>query len=345
MTQRSTGTGTGQAPEKMEELILRVLQGHASAEEEALLDAWVAENAENRQIYEEIREVWTLAERASPSVRALKRPSAAELVEAARAEDSSPAEAPRRPLRKRHWGISSLLAAAAIAALAFGLQSVPAPPPGGPQYFSVAELSTGIGETVTAQLDDGTIVRLGGDSHLRLDGTDGSRNVWLDGQAFFAVAHDPEAPFTVRTAAGNARVLGTRFDVRARDADLRLVVVDGRVQVSAAADEQHVEEVGASQMTQVIDGERVFVSEISDVFRLLEWMEGSLIFQSTPLREVARELEERYGIPVEVVDSTVAERTITAWFNDEPFVDAVSVICRAADVRCDVTEERVRIGL
>lgn len=338
-------TDTGSLPDEIEELILRVLQGHASEEEDDQLQVWRAESVENRQKYEDIRDIWALAERASPSVRALKRPSASELVKRVKEGSQGQNADLRAPRRSRNWVTISLLAAAAIAALALGLQSAPSGAESAHPYFGVAELSTGADETVTARLDDGTIVRLGGDSHLRMDGTGGTRNVWLDGQAFFAVAHDPEAPFTVRTAAGNARVLGTRFDVRARDSDLRLVVVDGRVRVSAGVDEQHVEEVGASHMTQVIDGQRVFVSEVSDVYSLLEWMEGSLIFQSTPLHEVARELEERYQVPVEVSDPAVADRMITAWFNQEPFTDAVRVICRAADVMCDVTEERVRIGL
>lgn len=336
-------------PEQIEELILRSLQGATSRPEEERLEAWLAASPTNRERHDQLRRVWTMAERVSPAVRSLQRPSARDLVAAGgspeRTSDGRTTDAPSRA--RPRWGLwlAPLAAAAAISAVALGVQTMGVGDPESEIHFGVAEFSTGPQETVTARLDDGTIVRLGASSTLRMDGTDGARNVWLDGQAFFAVAHNPDAPFTVRTSAGTARVLGTRFDVRARDSDLRLVVVDGRVRVAAGPDERYAEEVGASEMSQVIGGERVYVSQVSDVFSLLEWMEGSLIFQATPLDQVAQELSHRYGISAEVVDPGVADRRITAWFNDEPLDATVTVICRAADVRCDVDVDRVRIGL
>ena len=56
--------------------------------------------------------------------------------------------------------------------------------------------STGVGQTFTARLDDGTRVQLNTDSAVRVRFDKGQRKVVLmRGQAFFDVAHDAAHPF------------------------------------------------------------------------------------------------------------------------------------------------------
>jgi transmembrane sensor len=328
------------------ELMVRALQGLATEDEKRLLGEWLDASPQNRARFEELRLVFGLAERACPQVRSLRRPRARDLL-----RESAPVVPPAAgsrvgtPRRVAFRWLVPLAAAAGIGALTIGVHLKPPPPPDPAPLFATGEFSTGPREAVTIRLGDRTIVRLGPSSLLQVDGTGGKRNVWLEGDAFFAVAHHPDAPFTVRTPSGTATALGTRFDVSARQKDLRLVVVDGRVRVEAGAAQQYVEELGPKQMVQVVDTGRMFVSEVPDVYAVLEWMEGALVFQSTPLGSVVMELERRYGLPVSLVDSALMNRTITAWFTDEPLERVVTVICRAANLTCDVSEAGVRLGL
>jgi transmembrane sensor len=324
----------------MDELIVRSLQERATRDEERALAAWLEAAADNRAYYEEQRQLWELAATTSHAAGAPPQPRARDLVARTAAEQAGPALMPRRRLR---W-YEPLAAAAVVLGLLLGgalfLREAAEPAP----YFGVAEFATGAREFVTVRLDDGTIVRLGPSSNLQLDGSGGQRDVWLEGDAFFAVARHDNAPFVVRTRAGNARVLGTRFDLHARNEDLRVVVVDGRVRVESGASGQH-EEVGPNEVSHIIGGGRPYVTQVPDVYALLEWMKNALVFQATPLDRVAEELEHRYGVPVELADPAVAGRTITAWFTDEPLDAAIGVICRVAEVRCTVSENIVRIGL
>lgn len=331
----------------MDELIVWELQGRATHAERRTLAAWLEASAENRAYYEELRRVWDMASTVSPASGLPPRPRATELVQRQAAEDTTvvplrPAHEPRR--RGLRW-YGPLVAAAAMVGLVLGVgiftrdTTQPAP------FFGAAEFSTGPRERVTVRLADGSIVRLGPSSTLQLDGSDGNRNVWLEGDAFFAVARHEDSPFVVQTRVGSAHVLGTRFDLHARDENLRLVVVDGRVRVASGSTGQHAEEVGPSEMSHIIEGGRPYVSQVPDVYALLDWMKEALVFQATGLDRVAEELEYRYGVPVEVVNPDLVGRTITAWFTDEPLDVAVTVICRVAEVRCDVSEAGVRIGL
>ena len=164
--------------------------------------------------------------------------------------------------------------------------------------------------------------------------------MWLDGQAFFAVAREDARRFVVRTRAGDATVLGTRFDVRVEEDGMQVFVVEGRVAHQAGGHEVQVE---AMEVSRTTGGGIPSVEPIDDPEALLSWLGEFLVFQTTPMREVARELERRYGVPVRLADPAVAERTVTAWFTNESLEHVLLIVCRAADARCQIGENTISI--
>jgi transmembrane sensor len=187
---------------------------------------------------------------------------------------------------------------------------------------------------VTARLDDGSVVRLAPKSRLRVQPIADRREVWLDGEAFFAIAPDSARPFTIRTRNGAVEVLGTRFDLRVVGSELRLVVTDGRVALTAGAERRVVT---AGQMAHLDRGVPV-VQALASPDTLLDWMGGFLAFQNTPLRQVARELEHRFGVRVLLPDSALASRTVTAWFTGHDLDQVLAVICGAVDAHCTLRD-------
>ena len=202
------------------------------------------------------------------------------------------------------------------------------------------EVVTGVGETTTARLHDGTVIRLAPQSRLFLPASPGEREVTLEGKAFFAVASNPDNPFLVRTPAGEARVLGTRFELDVRQDELRLLVVDGRV---ALATERTEIDVRSQQLTYVRSGEDPLTLEIEDVWPLLAWMGDFLAFESTPLSEVRLELKRRFGVELEFHHPSLAEETVTVWFGAEPIEEVVLVLCRLTDTSCSLDNSQVHM--
>ena len=86
-------------------------------------------------------------------------------------------------------------------------------------------------------LSDGTVVYLNAESKLRFpvqfDGN--NRIVELEGEGYFQVVHDENAPFVVKTAGMNVQVLGTEFNVSAytEDTVIQTTLVSGSVRVSS----------------------------------------------------------------------------------------------------------------
>jgi len=204
--------------------------------------------------------------------------------------------------------------------------------------WGATEVVTGATELATVELGEGSVVRLAPSSRLRvLAGRE--RAVHLEGRAFFAVQRMPRQPLVVHTAGGDARVLGTRFELATNADRLELHVVEGRVALNTPR--EHVE-VGPGEAGAVANG---VVSRPSRVATpaVATWVGTFLAFQATPLGEAAREIERVYGTPVTIVDTTLARETITATFTDRPVQEVVNVVCAVLSARCEVKDGRVRI--
>lgn len=193
---------------------------------------------------------------------------------------------------------------------------------------------------MTVALADGTVVRLAAGSTLRFAADAERREAWLTGRAFFGVRHEAERPFVVHTDLGQTRVLGTRFEVRHSDDELRVVVVEGRVSVSGSSGRST--DVNPGQVVRLgANGDFSLTTE--DVQALLDWEQGLLVFQATPLSTVADELDRHFGVGVDL-RADLAERRITAWFDDEPLEEVVSSICLVVGVPCTVDRDSVFVG-
>ncbi len=319
----------------MDEVIAQSLEGRASDDEEAEILRWRRASAENEARYQQMVEVWRITRGYLKGVET-KPPSPAVIA----------AEAEGRRTRRKARGRSAALRAGLLAAgLVVGFLAADRTGEDGSQRVETGEVVTGMGETSTVRLSDGTVIRLAPESRLMTDGVGEreERSVRVEGQAFFAVARDEERPFRVGTPGGRVEVLGTRFDLEARQGDVRLVVVEGKVTVVGEGDEEGME-VASRQVGRVRDGETPWVVDVDDVWPLLGWMERFLAFEATPLGEVAVELESRFGVQVELAEGELEEETVTVWFGDEPLEEVLFVICRLVEADCTVENSTVRMS-
>lgn len=314
-----------------DELIFRALQGRISSKEEEELRAWRKADPRHEERYQGFAAVWRVTREYDEAISTTPPP-----VDAVTAMDPSAGRARRR------WHGVLWPAAAAAAAFVVGLGVAQVGSVGevvAPE--AVAEVVTGVGETATARLPDGTVVRVAPESRLVLPAAGNEREVSLDGQAFFAVVRNPEEPFMVRTPSGDARVLGTRFELAARGGHFRLLVVEGEVAVSSSDTEVSV---GPRQMTHLREGEQPATVEVEDVWALLGWMGQFLAFESTPLREVRAELERRFDVRLQFDDPALADETVTVWFGDEPIEEIASVLCRLVESECAMDDSLIRMS-
>ena len=322
----------------MDELISRSLKSQTSPEEEERLRAWRESDPANEARQADIAWLMRASDDLLEHTSAPPPPSAEGLVQRAaprwgRGERTRGGW--RRPAAR--WGGGLALLAAAMLAW-FVL--LPAVRRGPSVQFGAGEFATGPGETGTLVLGDGSVVRLAPNSRLSVPGVRGSRELFLSGTAYFSVVRMPDAPFRVRTDAGDAVVLGTRFELRTREDDLRLVVLEGAVSLGARGEPVVVR---AGEMSRVSQGTASPAVKVADVGAMVSWLRRFIVFQDTPLREAAVELEHEYGVRIEVTDSALAQQTLTGWYADKELDDVLTLVCGVLQARCTVQDSVVTI--
>jgi transmembrane sensor len=184
--------------------------------------------------------------------------------------------------------------------------------------LAMRELVTGPGQRMVVELKDGTTVTIAPRTRLRVSATFGvsDRNVTLDGEAFFDIAHQSREPFVIRTRNAVTRVLGTRLNLRAYDSTTTVAVVDGKISLAR-------EDATASSGLIVPAG---YVGTLEpngeaqlrrgDLERYIGWVQGRLVFRETPLPDVLDDIGRRFDVRVSVDDPLLLRQRLTADWPD-----------------------------
>ena len=314
----------------MDHLLFRSLKGDTTASEEAKVREWRQSAPDNESYYRQLGGLLKLT-------AAAYGPSDEEIGPAPDIHSTTTTR------HRRHWlwWLTAGLGTVAASAVLFIFMQA-SPQSRELLSLGVDEFVTGSSDVATVQLRDGTIVRLAPNSRLRLTGSPGEREVTLDGRAYFAVAKLNGNPFTVKTHVGDAVVLGTRFEADTRGDELRVLVVEGRVALAAAGSRV---ELGAGEMGRAMEGAVSAPMKVADVQKLLEWTGNFLVFQRTPIEEVAAEIERNFDLSIDIVGRNLAEQTVTAWFNDPTAEDIVRVVCKVLAATCAIDNRKATIDL
>jgi len=173
--------------------------------------------------------------------------------------------------------------------------------------------ATDTGEQRIVQLGDGSTLTLDSRSRVRVRFSDHERDVdLLEGQALFQVAKDPARPFVVRSDSTHVRAVGTQFDVYRKVSGTTVTVVEGRVAVSPAAADAI--QVSAGDQVVVMPS-KVMRPDHADVAAATAWTRRELVFESTPLAEVAQEFNRYNARQLIVSDASLSDFHVTGVFS------------------------------
>jgi transmembrane sensor len=273
-------------------------------------DAWLRQSPQHVRVYLELLPTWEDAALPLPGQSA----SAGQLIAWARQSESvvswhgtrestAPAaiaavincQAARSPSKSRlprirlAWAASMVLAT--VGAFLFWSFN-----------FKGQTYTTGIGEQRIIKLDDGSTVELNTASRIRVHFSKHQRDIDLSqGQALFHVAKDRTRPFIVASNVTRIRAVGTEFDVYRRESGTTVTVLEGQVTVLNNSARTNA---GTADATPLSEGEQITVNapaaaappsrRHTNVSTAIAWTQHRLIFDATPLTEVAAEFN-RYN--------------------------------------------------
>ncbi len=191
-----------------------------------------------------------------------------------------------------------------------------------------AAYATALGALETVRLTDGSQATLSSESRIDVALSRRERRIDLQrGEALFEAAKDASRPFVVNAGDHRIVAVGTRFSVR-RDRDaLRVAVTEGTVRLDMpGADGSAGPETllpAGSVAIATAAGVSVRRNDPGAAERALEWREGYLRFQDTPLREAAEEFNRFNARKLMMGDADVAALRIGGqfrWSNLDGFV-------------------------
>lgn len=208
-------------------------------------------------------------------------------------------------------------------------------------------LATPVGGEYQVVLSDGSRVWLNALTELRYPEIfkEDCREVYLSGEAYFEVEHDPERPFVVVANGVEVTVYGTRFNVNNYGTDVvRTVLVDGKVGIRVAGSGKEVV-LSPSDMAECFEGTREVKVRKVDPYVYTAWKEGKFVFEDEPVEEIMARLSNWYGIKVFYTDERVKKQTFTGVITRYTEVgNVLHLIGETAVVRFQLNGNVVTVG-
>ncbi|AEG01266.1 FecR family protein [Methylomonas methanica] len=189
-------------------------------------------------------------------------------------------------------------------------------------YF--ADYRTTTAEQRLVRLEDGSTVLLNTNSSLSVDYAADARTVSLSGEAYFSVTGNPDRPFTVHTAGGEVRALGTAFDVKQIGDDLTITVYEHAVRVALKQGET-VERLQEGQRVSSHGG-HVDALESVNLRQTAAWQRRQLVFAGQPLAQVVEELNRYRKGRIVIFGQDLAEHRVTGVFDTHEPEQALATI-------------------
>lgn len=120
---------------------------------------------------------------------------------------------------------------------------------------------------------------------------DSNRNLNLTGEAYFKVAKGKK--FTVHTSLGDITVLGTQFNVKARNNRLDVVCYEGKVQVQS---KQYTKIITKKENVSLVEGHPIVLPPVTTEAPV--WTKKEIEFVKNNLAEVLQEIERKFNIAI-----------------------------------------------
>lgn len=282
----------------MDELLMKYIRGEASADEREQVVRWIDADAAHERQYRRMRKLYDVS-----------------------LWNGDEAKIERRPGRIFLFFREALKVAAFLAIGFFVAQWW-----GGkiPQDAEMQTIFVPAGQRAELTLADGTRVWLNARSTLRFPNRfeRDARRVELDGEGFFDVARDEQAPFTVETEQYDIQVLGTEFNVKAyHESDFfETSLLEGCVELRDANN---------TPLLCMKPNERVVAAHgtlqrgvIPDV-NYFRWREGLFCFDNETIGDLIQKLQLYYDVHIVVKKPSLMQYRYSGKFRIKDGVEHV----------------------
>lgn len=370
-------------------LVSKKITGEASAGELLLLERFIEADPSRRSILESLEEFWassspSLAKQSGLNAESaylahisrlnsieLSVPSVSNNTEA----EILPFPETKKPFYKQRFSYWLALFLFIIGlGIFYGLRSKTSAPENLVENTSghiLNEVSISPGSRSKIQLPDGSQVWINASSKLSYPKTFSpkSREVYLDGEAYFDVVHDPAHPFIVHTSAIDIKALGTAFNVKSYDADptIEATLIHGSIEVSRPGQpnsptillKPHEKLVlnksleprvlgNSPQSSRITYANAISVSPVkmnrpdSEIVETA-WVYNKLAFEDEKFADIARKMEKWFKVNITIESTRLSNYTLTGSFVNENIDEALKMLQYFVPFKYTIEENEVKI--
>lgn len=206
----------------------------------------------------------------------------------------------------KFWRMAAVQAAAVIA-LAIGVNYL---------FFSTAlpdkmyAIEVPAGERIKVTLEDSTVVWLNGGTRLTHPAVfaKDTRRVRVDGEAYFEVKRDEKRPFIVETFACDLQVLGTTFNVEAREQEntLQAALLTGSLKACNFRSGQSKDVIMRPNDLLSYAGGAYTLGKVANT-GVYQWQDDIINIEGLRFDEMMHLLEKVFGVSISIERETLPE--------------------------------------
>lgn len=325
-----------------EELLIRYLNRTCSDQELKEIAVWVTADKANARWLLEMQRTWSLKDES--------RFSDPTRIATAYWKFISGQDKKKQPVNphKSVWSIvrwaKFAVAAAVLFLFTFNIYQNLMEEPLNDDAWNTIEVPAG--QSVSLTLSDGSNVWLNSKSKFMYPSQFSSKNrsVKLEGEAYFEIAHNEKAPFSVSMPHLFVKVLGTKFNAMAYPEENSLItLLEGKVDVSFPAGNESVillsnEQASYSSETGLVK----MKCEDADAFR--NWTSGKLSFSDQRLDDIMEVIERKYNVRVHIESEELAAERFTCNTKPDPTLKQVlNLLKNTRKLNYKITDKEVLI--
>jgi len=212
---------------------------------------------------------------------------------------------------------------------------------------TLIEIEAPVGSRTNIELADGTKVWLNHGSKLKYPSQFSAENreVFLTGEGYFEVAHNPQKKFIVKTEKIQITALGTCFNVLAypKKSFVKTTLVEGKVLVEKRIGNSKAIKICEMEPNQLVKfnlEKNSYSCAATNVSKQISWKDGVLVFDNDPIDEVADRLSRWFNVEFIIKDSKVKHYLYTAKFVDETLPQILELMEIATPISYKITSRK-----
>ncbi|MDR6786591.1 transmembrane sensor [Pedobacter africanus] len=307
--------------DRFTELLAKKMTGELSADESAEFNKLISVNKSYRAEYEQLKDYWAQEARTYPNMQGIL------------AEIKEQAGITQQQTRSYAWiGRTAAILFLTISAV-FAYRFFLSKEKFNETTVSWKEVKASSGQVLKLTLADGSRITLNSESGIRYPEvfSGQSREVHLDGEAYFDVAEDHDHPFILHTQEMDIRVLGTAFNVKSykNDPVKEATLFRGSIEVNLPGLQDKKLKLKPADKIKINGsayelGKMAYYNAGDQNSMEILWMDNQLAFKNESLESIAHSMARRYGLKMIFNNPATKKLKFSGSFEKETISEALN---------------------